>query len=232
VRARGERLHELGDDRLGRLVVGDLHDHPDDDQADRAVEVEVLADLGVVEDVAGVAQVGGDHSGGAVVGEEGAAVREDHGVVVHVDDPRLGVDLLCRFVRVLLGRQAAADVEDLVDAAAADHVLDAADEGRTVEPCGLSRLGDQVREDLGGLAVDLEVVPAAEERVVHARGRGDGGVDPQRRPLRSCVVQDYPIGAEWAGDKGGRGRRVGQARRTRRWSARAGPQPVWDVAPD
>jgi hypothetical protein len=46
---------------------------------------------------------------------QGAGVREDQGVVVHVDDPGVGGGALGHFVGVVGGGQAGADVQELAN---------------------------------------------------------------------------------------------------------------------
>src|ERR1035441_66415 len=86
--------------------------------SDRLAEVQRPG--GRAEKVAGVTQVRVKVVTGALgaAGEQGASVREHHGVVVHVDDagPRIG--LLGDLVRAAGYRDAGANVQELVDAAA------------------------------------------------------------------------------------------------------------------
>src|SRR6185437_16428328 len=101
--------------RDGVRVVGLGDDVQDGDQHDRhrLGEVQQLARL--VEDCAGVAQVGVDVPVDPDVGagKQGAGVREDDGVVVDVDDPCFRGDGLGDLVGAARRRDAGADVEEL-----------------------------------------------------------------------------------------------------------------------
>jgi hypothetical protein len=111
-------------------------------------------------------------------------VDQHERVVVHVDDLRLGGEPLGDLVRVLGGRQAGADVQELADAGLAGQVAD-----RPAEKCPVGAgLLDDARQHLHDLLTDLpvdrEVVLAAEPVVPDARGVRPGFVQAVGGALR------------------------------------------------
>ena len=113
--------------------------------------------------------------GGA--GEQGAGVHQHHGVVVDVDDLGVRSHPLGDLVGVVGGGQAGADVQELTDARLTGQVPDRADQEG---PRGASVLDDR-RERLenlvADLAVDVEVVFAAQPVVPDPGRLGHVGVD-------------------------------------------------------
>jgi hypothetical protein len=100
----------------------------------RLGEVQQLRGLG--ENRAGVPQVRVDVVGGTrlAADQQGAGVRQDDRVVVHVHDPCLGRDRLGDLVGVARGRYAGADVEELADSRFPGQVADGPPEERPVGP--------------------------------------------------------------------------------------------------
>jgi hypothetical protein len=98
-------------------------------------------------------------------------------VVVDVDDAGLRGDRLSDLMRVVGGRQAAADVEELADPRLAGQVSDHAGEE---SPGGTSDLDDlrvYLPNLISYLAIDGEVVLAAQPVVPDSRPVRDRGVD-------------------------------------------------------
>ena len=86
---------------------------------------------GIGHDLVRVVKVAVDVAGGTLVGgvaRQRAGVRQHQRVVVDVDDPGRRGGSLRDLVRVLHGRQAGADVEELADARLRGQVVDGADE--------------------------------------------------------------------------------------------------------
>ncbi|EGJ75294.1 putative hydrolase/lactonase [Streptomyces sp. Tu6071] len=174
-----ERREEPPHDVPGVLRVAQVLEHRDEHEPHRLGEVERTG--GLFEDLPGLAQVGLHVVGGALGGadEERAGVREDDGVVVHVDDPRLGRDALRDLVRVVGGGDARTDVEELPDALRGEVFDGAAEEGAVGADRGHDA-GVGAGGQLGGLLVHRVVVLAAEPDVVdagrvgHGGGRGEG----------------------------------------------------------
>ena len=81
----------------------------------RLAEVQVRADLRIREQLRGAAQVPLHHDAQVGDREQGLAVGDDDRVIVHVDNPRVGVDLADDFVHGTLRGQPHADVEELAD---------------------------------------------------------------------------------------------------------------------
>jgi hypothetical protein len=171
-----EGVPEPGHDPGRVLGVGEEVQDRHEQQGDRLAEVDQLPDLGVPQDPVGLAQVGLDHEG-AVAGQQGAAVRHHHRVVVHVHDPGVGGDLLGDLVDVAPGRQAAAEVDELADAGLAGQEADGPAQERPVVLDHLAGDGRDAEELVGHLTVGGEVVLAAQEVVVDAGRVRHAGVD-------------------------------------------------------
>ena len=112
VRARRQGVDVLLHD-LGVAISAVVVQRAELEQRDRLGEVEVLAHDLVLQHLARLEDVGADEVGLVVLLEQCATVREDHRVVVDVDDPGLGVDSLRDLVGVLRGGQSRAAVEEL-----------------------------------------------------------------------------------------------------------------------
>jgi len=95
-----------------------LSGRQDRDQAQRDGLIEVQCPRGLFEDLRRVLEVGVDVVGESLgpAGQQRTRVRENDGVVVDVDDPRVRGDALGDLVDVLRGGQPGADVEELPDA--------------------------------------------------------------------------------------------------------------------
>jgi hypothetical protein len=102
----------------------DGHEH----QRDRLGEVQELRRL--AQDRLRVTKVVLDVGGAAWTRphEQGARVREHHGVVIDIDDAGRWRDGLRHLVHVVRGRKARADIEELPDARVLGEVLDRAPE--------------------------------------------------------------------------------------------------------
>jgi hypothetical protein len=108
-------------------------------------------------------------------------VAEHDRVVVHVDDARVGRGALRHLVGVVAAGQAGADVEELADARLGGQIVDRAAEEGAVLPDARDDVRILLDHQLGGLAVRLEVVLAAEPVIVDPRDRRHAGVDLRRR---------------------------------------------------
>jgi hypothetical protein len=128
-------------------------------------------------------------------------VRDDHRVVVHVDDPGTRRDGLRHLVGAAGRRHAGTDVEELPDPGLRRQELDQA----TLERAGRGAKGAHDRRDgdqlAGRPAVDLEVIPAAGQVVPGPGDVRDGGIHRSGlaaarvvlRPLVNHVVPGLPI---------------------------------------
>jgi hypothetical protein len=76
------------------LIVPDVVQDREQEQADRPVEVDQAQDRGIGQDVERIADVGVDDVGSAGVAEQRLAVRVDDRVVIDVDDVDLWIDLV------------------------------------------------------------------------------------------------------------------------------------------
>src|SRR5918995_5011257 len=88
------------------------------EQRDRTSQVEGLVQGRVVEDRPGLAEVGEDEGGPALLraGHQGAGVRQHDWVVVDIEDPAFGSDSLSDLMDVVQRRDSGADVQKLSDA--------------------------------------------------------------------------------------------------------------------
>ncbi len=177
VGAHRQCVAQRGDDARRVLRVGDEVHDGHQHQRHRPVEVDDRAHLGVVEDRTGVAQVGQDDGGVRVV-RQYPRMGGDDGVVVDVRDTGLRGEGPGDLVHVGLGGQPRAHVEYLADAALGHHVPHGAVHEVPVGEDTLPHLGRRLHELLGGPLVDLVVVLAAQEVVVHPGGMGPARVDP------------------------------------------------------
>ncbi len=164
-----------------RLVsVGDVLQHHQGHDRDGLAEVQQLG--GLAEDLAGLPGVGVHVGGGALggAGQQRPGVGQHDRVIVHVDDARLRRRPLGHLVGVVGGRQAGADVQELPHPGLVDQVLHRPAQERPVGPDAgqHARVG---RDDLlGGLAVGLVVVLAAEPVVVDPGRVGHADIERQR----------------------------------------------------
>jgi hypothetical protein len=154
------------------------------DQGDRLAEVEELADLGVVQDLVGLEDVGADEQRLVVLLQQRPPVREHHRVVVDVEDLGVRLQPLHDLVRVLRRRQAGTTVQVLRDARLAGQEAAGPDQEVAVGPGQVGDLGGHGGDLAQYLAVDLEVVLAAQERVVHPGDAGPRGVHADRNRAR------------------------------------------------
>ncbi|QUQ68254.1 hypothetical protein JJ691_59990 [Kutzneria sp. CA-103260] len=164
------------------LVVGDeVQDRAHQDH-DRLGEVEQPQRLRVVQDAVGVGDVFPDAGRVGVAGEDVEAVGDGDVLVVDVDHAGVGHEALGDLVHVADRGQAGAEVEEL-----ADPVLDAMEnrsaEERTVVAGEGACLGQDGEDLLGRVPVDLEVVGAVEEVVVHSGDAGPRRVHHGRTPV-------------------------------------------------
>ncbi|GAA3411209.1 hypothetical protein GCM10018952_18920 [Streptosporangium vulgare] len=161
-----------GDDALGVVRVGDeMHDRQQEDP-DGPVEVDRRAHVRVLQDLPGPADVPLDDGHVLVLAEDRPAVDQDGRVVVDVDDPGVGGDL----VHVVLGGQPGADVEELVDPRLGEETDRPAQE-RAIGAGTVPDLGDDLQCLLRGLPIHREVVLASQVVVVHARDVGNMRLD-------------------------------------------------------
>ncbi|RJQ80795.1 alpha/beta fold hydrolase [Pseudonocardiaceae bacterium YIM PH 21723] len=161
--------------------------HHQEQQPDRLVEVDQPVHVGVVQDVLRLPDVRAQHHGPGIVGQQQLAVRHRDRVPVHVGDPAVGHDLPGDLVHVVHGGDAGADVQELPDALSG-HQLDHPAQRGAADPGDVLEAGIH-RHDLGReLAVRGEVVPAAEQVVVHPGHAGHGDIDVVGDP---AVVQRH-----------------------------------------
>ncbi len=109
-------------------------------------------------------------------------------VVVDIDDPGAGGDLLGHLMDVPLGGQAGADVDELPDAGLVGQEAHGAAEEAAVLPRHVGG-GGLDRDDLfGEVAVDLEVVLAVEPVVVDPGHVRRVRIEAGRKPLQVCQL--------------------------------------------
>ena len=166
-------LAERADDPFRLFGVADEVQHGDQQHRGGPGEVDHPQEVRMIEDVGRIAHVRGDDCRVRVLGEQCPAVREHDRVIVDVDDPCLRVDGGGDLVGVLHGRQARADVDELVDAAFGREESHCASEEPAVLPHHGAGEGVAERIDdlVTRLPVDGVVVLAAEEVVIHPRRR-------------------------------------------------------------
>ena len=150
-------------------------EHRGHQQADRLVQVDQVAQPGIVEYRVRVAQVGAEHLDGPLALQDLIAVQLDERVLVDVDDPRVGHGALHDLVGVADGGQAGSDVDELPDVLPCDESRGPLVE-TAVAPRGLGQLRHLGAYLLGRYPVNFVIVLAAEEVVVQSRGRCDGGL--------------------------------------------------------
>ncbi len=167
VAAGRHRVAELGRDPVRVVVVLDVVQHREQQQADRPVEVDQPRDRGVGQDVGRIADVGVDDVGVHGVAEQRLAVRVDDRVVVDVDDVHARVDLVRDLADVARRGQPGPDVDQLGDAHLADQVAHHPAQERAIVLGGQRRLGRELHRPARELPVGREVVLAADEVVVH-----------------------------------------------------------------
>lgn len=141
-------------------------------------------DLLVLQDALRLPQIRRHDDGAVVRRQQRATVREHDRVVVDVGHLGVGVDLLRRLVGVLLGRQAAADVQELVDPRSSHQVLHPLDEGFPVLDRAATGVRDVLQVGRRTFAVGGEIVLATEQCVIDARD-GRGGSVELRRSFRA-----------------------------------------------
>ncbi|CAD5918539.1 protein of unknown function [Streptomyces sp. KY75] len=189
--AGGQCLAQFGDRRARIVGVLDEVEHRDEQQGHRAVQVEESGDRRVLQDLLGAAQVGGGDDGQVVALQHRLAVCDGDRVVVDVRHlgPRVGG--LGHLVDVAEGRDAGADVEELIDPLADRVPHGPAHKG----PIRLHDLG-KAREELHGLPrgfpVHLEIVRSAQIEVVHAGHARHRDIYALRCPggtLHRCLQQ-------------------------------------------
>ena len=100
----------------GSSVVSHVVQYRAGDDRDRAAEVKQLADRWHGEHRPRVGDVGLDHDGLVVLGEQRPAVRQHARVIVYVGDAGRRVGALRDLVHVVRRRQAGAEVDELADA--------------------------------------------------------------------------------------------------------------------
>ena len=94
-------------------------------------------------------------------------MRSDHGIVVDIDHPRLLRHPLGQFVHVGLGRQAAAEVQELPDTAPGGQVTHHPAEKRPIVARYRRDVGNRVDEPPGRLPVGGKIVFSAEQVIVN-----------------------------------------------------------------
>ncbi len=166
VAARRQRRAQGRHQPVRLAVVGDEVQQRQQQHAHRAVAVEQAARRGMIEDRRRVAGVGPEGGGIRIVSQQRRAVGHRERVDVHVEDARGGVAALGDLVDVPGGGDAAAQVEELVDAPVEQEGDGAAQEGAI-------GAGDERDVGVDGLrapdrrAIDGRVLEAAEHVIVH-----------------------------------------------------------------
>jgi len=110
-------------------------------------------------------------------------VCDGDGVVVDIRDPDVRVEAGGHFVHVANSGDTRADVDELGDAGV-HHFPDRSAQEPPDLPCQLGHVGFHGDRRLGDLAVNAEVVRAAEEVVPDPGRAGTAEVQPDGRPFR------------------------------------------------
>ena len=154
--------------------------HADDQQRDWQAQVERA--LRTVNDLAGLAQITQHELGSMIGGQQRPRMRGHHLVVVDVDNPRVRIDRLRDLVNVLPGRQACAQIEELVHPRLGDgphHPLHERAIGASILP----NAGLLSEKFFGQLPVSRVIILAAKQIVVYP-----GNIGPSRIDCRGNVI--------------------------------------------
>jgi xanthine dehydrogenase accessory factor len=122
VATRRQAVPVLRDDLVRVRVVADEVQRAGAQHGRRPAQVEPPGDIRVLQDAGRVAEVPEYHADLVTGGEQGPAVRGDHGIDVDVDHAGLRRYPLGQLVHVGLGGQAAAEVEELPDSGLGSQV--------------------------------------------------------------------------------------------------------------
>ena len=182
--AGGQPADKLRDDP-GRVVgVGDQVEDADQHDGDRLAEIQQPG--GGAQHVFGISDISVEVSARPFrgAGEERPRVREDHRVVVDVDDPALRSHGLGDLVCVFRHRQPGAEVKELTDTAVRDQVAHRRGEERALRSYSAHDVGVGRLRLLADLAIGLEVVLPAQPVVV------DPGRVRDRRVIRERFLGD------------------------------------------
>jgi hypothetical protein len=152
-------------------MIGDEVEDPDKHQRHRLGQVQGLLEARVAQNLVRVPQVRVDVRGRALFGadQESTGVRQDNGVVVHVDDPRFRGQPLGGLVDGPGHGQAGADVEELphspVNERADGVILEPAR-----EPRGLRHPRHLLGHGAHGVPVSREIVLAPQTLIISWAG--------------------------------------------------------------
>jgi aerobic-type carbon monoxide dehydrogenase small subunit (CoxS/CutS family) len=147
------------------------------DQRQRAVELDVLRDGGMVEHRVRLGEVAHHQMRAFVLLQQCPTVHGHHRIVVDVDDLRLGIHPLRDLVGVLGRGQPCADVDELVDLCRVCEESHRTNQPIPVDAADLDCLRGVLNDLLVHLAIDGVVVLAAEQVVVDPRSVSGPVVD-------------------------------------------------------
>jgi hypothetical protein len=157
----------------------------EEDNRDRLIEVEMLADGRQAQQFLRLTEVGLDDDDLLRLGEQGVSVGNHDRIVVDIDDLRVRVDLVSDLMHVVLGRQAGPDVQELTDALLREKTNGPPQE-RPVFAHLLLGFWEYPKDALGSAAVSLEVLSTSQHVVIHPRNVRYGSV--QRRVIHVTKV--------------------------------------------
>ncbi len=190
IAAGGEAVPDCPDDAVRVVGAGDEVQHGNEQHRDRPPEVQVRADLRHRQQLGRAAHVGLGDDGHAGLGEHGVAVRDHDRVIVDVGDPGRRIGLPGDLVHDVLGGQAHAEVEELVNARLVGQVPHHPGDEFPGSGRGDPHGGQSGQHLLGRVPVGLEGLPAAQVMVVHARHIGRAAIQPFRAFPRGLSLHE------------------------------------------
>jgi hypothetical protein len=192
--------HGRSERRGGTARRGRVQEVQDGRQQDahRLGQVDEAGQDRIGEDGRRVPQVARHRDDPGAAGPEGAGVRDDHRIVVDVDDPGVGHRGFGRLVRAGAGRQACAHVDELADPLSR-RVGDGAGQEGAVVPGQVRQPWVRGQQPGRLVAVGGEVGRAPEQVVVNARDVRLGGVRCRDRLLQPRPQPVQAAGGDHAG---------------------------------
>ena len=163
-----QRVQQFG----GVLPIQDVMQDAAEQQADRTIPVQVLADVRVLKDPGGTAEVTLHHDGAGIVGEQRPGVGKSDRVIVDVDHPAPRVEPFCYFMDIVSRGQSGADVNELPDACIFDQVTDHPAEQCPLRPYADLNGGKRFDDPVAQRAVGGEIVLSAKKVVIHPGDMG------------------------------------------------------------
>lgn len=167
--ARGELVDHPLHQGLGANAVRQAVQHGDEQGSHRLGEVDETSEVWVPEDGVGVRHVDWQYRGVVVLIQQRLPQRQDNRVVVDIHDAGLGVGILGDLVHVPLGRQAGAEVDELLYPVFLSQDPDDSLEEPPVVQRDLTRRRGNLQQELAGDSVHFVVIATTQQPVVHPR---------------------------------------------------------------